>query len=161
VTLAADLDAGVAALDAVFAEALEAALPVPAALTFSERINDVQGRRDLLFALGILNEGENEAALISILARDALRRNPSLDAAHMAREAWYYLRTSIDPAWQVDDGEPSFAAALDYLATVVRERTATLAAKPKPPPIAGDEPRPDRAALLRQLRATRRKGAPG
>lgn len=151
-SLAAEIAAGVAEIDGVFAQALDAALPMPAALTFSERIFDVQGRRDLLYALGFLNEGENEAALISILARDALDRDAAFDVTHLAREAWYYLRTSIDPDWQFDDGAPSIPAALAYLATVVRERTDRIAAAPRPAVTADGEPRAERAALLRRLR---------
>ena len=76
-------------------------------------------------------------ALIAGLVRDRLRDEPGSDVAHMTREAWYYLRTSIDPTWQFDAGEPSLPAALAYLAIVLRER-----------PPAGE-----RAALLGRLRS--------
>ena len=113
------IDRGLAELDTLFAAALAAAVPNPAALTFSEMVLDFNAMRDLLFALGILSEGENEAALIVALARARLRHAPEADIAHLATEAWYYLRTSIDPTWQFDDAPPSLMAAIAYLIQVL------------------------------------------
>ncbi len=118
--LAADL----AALERIFDDALEIVLPNPAALRFTDLALGFQGKRDLVFALGVLNEGENEAALIASLASDALARDPAFDIAHLVREAWYYLRTSIDPAWQFDATPASFTSSLAYIGAVVRERIA-------------------------------------
>ena len=89
--------------------------------------------------MDLLNEGENECALIAGFARDRLREDVGADVAHLEREAWYYLRTSIDPTWQFDDGEPSLTAALAYLVQILRERTNGTASA-------------DRAALLQQIR---------
>ena len=138
-------------LERCFDDALGAALPNPVALIFSDLPLAFQGKRDLVFALGLLREGENECALIAGFIRDRLREQPAADIAHMEREAWYYLRTSIDPTWQFDAGEPSMPAALAYLARALRERTSTVLSRPKPP----DEPPPldDGAALLTRLRA--------
>jgi hypothetical protein len=137
-------------LERLFDDALDAALPNPVALIFSDLPLAYQGKRDLVFALGLLNEGENECALIAGFIRDRLGALPGAGVAHLEREAWYYLRTSIDPTWQFDDGEPSLLAAVAYLAHALRERTAALRAVPRP----ASEPAPmtGGAALLRRLR---------
>ena len=135
-TLHEELQSGTAALERAFDAALEAALPNPSALIFSDLPLDYQGKRDLVFALGLLNEGENECALIGRLALDRLHADPAADVAHLEREGWYYLRTSIDPTWQFDDGAPSLPAAFAYLERVLR----------------GGVPASERAALLRALR---------
>ena len=121
-TLRDAIERGTSELEREFDAALDAALPNPAALIFSDLPLAYQGKRDLLFALALLNEGENECALIAGLARDRLRADPAADIAHLEREGWYYLRTSIDPTWQFDDGEPSLPAALMYLTKILRER---------------------------------------
>lgn len=146
------IDRELAELDGLFAAALSAAVPNPAALTFSEMSLDYNAMRDLLFALGILNEGENEAALIVGMTRARLRHAPGAPIDHLEREAWYYLRTSIDPTWQLDDRPPSIPAILTYLAAVLKERIAALA---QTPPQAFVDPTPpgDRRALLERLRA--------
>jgi hypothetical protein len=151
VSLATEIDRGLAELDTVFAAALSAAVPNPAALTFSEMVLDFNAMRDLLFALEILNEGENEAALIVGLARARLRHAPEADISHLATEAWYYLRTSIDPTWQLGAGDPSIPAILAYLATILRERIALLSATP-PAPFTDPTPADERRALLLRLR---------
>jgi hypothetical protein len=122
-TLRDALERGTSELEREFDAALEATLPNPAALIFSDLPLAYQGKRDLLFALALLNEGENECALIAGLALERLRADPAADIAHLEREGWYYLRTSIDPTWQFDDGEPSLPAALTYLTKILRERT--------------------------------------
>jgi hypothetical protein len=125
-TLLAELESGLANLERRFDDVLARALPNPAALIFSDLPLDYQGKRDLAFALDRLNEGENEAALIAGLMRDRLRAAPDAEVGHLEREAWYYLRTSIDPGWQFDDGQPSMPAALAYIAGVLADRgTAT------------------------------------
>jgi hypothetical protein len=136
-TLLATLERRLEELERCFDDALDAALPNPVALIFSDLPLAYQGKRDLVFAMDLLNEGENECALIACFARDRLRDDPDIGITHLEREAWYYLRTSIDATWQFDDGEPSLPAALAYLAIVLRER-----------PPAGE-----RAALLGHLRA--------
>jgi hypothetical protein len=139
-------------LERRFDEALDAALAEPAALIFTDLPLAYQGKRDLLYALGVLNEGENEAALIAGLLFERLAADPVAEVEHLVREAWYYLRTSIDPAWQFDDGAPSLPALLAYLDTVLAERTATARAQPKRER-PDDVPAAERAALLRRLRA--------
>ena len=150
-TLADTIGNGIAELDDLLGTALAAAVVHPAALVFTDLPLDFGGKRDIAFAIGLLDEGENEAALIAALARDTLRRTPGADIAHLTREAWYYLRTSIDPTWQFDDGDPSIPAALTYLATVLRERIAQLAAN-GPSGFSDPTPAEARAALLRQIR---------
>jgi hypothetical protein len=151
-TLFEEIKRGTAELERVFDTALDAALPNPVALIFSDLPLAYQGKRDLVFALDLFNEGENECALICGFARDRLREDASADIAHLEREGWYYLRTSIDPTWQFDDGLPSLPAALAYLARVLRERTAALRAVPRPrnPNTATTA---QRAELLRRMRS--------
>jgi len=129
-----ELEHALAELERRFDSALDAALPNPAALIFSDLPLEYQGKRDLVFALDLLNEGENECALIAGFVRDRRREDAAADVTHLVREAWYYLRTSTDPTWQFDDGEPSLRAALAFLSQVIISRPA------------------DRAALLRRLR---------
>jgi hypothetical protein len=138
------IESRTAELERAFDDALNAALPNPVALIFSDLTLGYQGKRDLVFAMDLLNEGENECALIAGFVRDRLREHPDADVAHLEREAWYYLRTSIDPTWQFDDGEPSLAAALTYLTRLLDERS-----EEELPPHA-------RAALLRELRVAER-----
>jgi hypothetical protein len=146
------IERGTTELEGVFDAALDAALPNPVALIFSDLPLAYQGKRDLVFALDLLNEGENECALICGFARDRLRDDPNADIAHLEREGWYYLRTSIDPTWQFDDGAPSLPAALAYLTQVLRERSDAVRAAPRSPN--GDvTPSAQRAALLRRLRS--------
>jgi hypothetical protein len=137
-------------LEACFDDALAATIPNPVALIFSDLPLAYQGKRDLVFAMGLLNEGENECALILGFLRDRLAADASADVSHMTREAWYYLRTSIDPTWQFDDGEPSMPAAIAFLVRALRDRTSAARALPTRP----DEPEPviGGAAVLRALR---------
>jgi hypothetical protein len=150
-TRLATIERDLAQLERDFDEALEAALPNPAALIFSDLPLAYQGKRDLVFALDLLNEGENECALIAGFVRDCLRENDNADVAHLEREAWYYLRTSIDPTWQFDDDGPSLPAALAYITTVLRERADARRAAPQPAP-ADPTPATKRAVLLQRLR---------
>ena len=149
------IERGTAALERAFDGALDAALPNPVALIFSDLPLAYQGKRDLVFALDLFNEGENECALICGFAHDRLRDDASADIAHLEREGWYYLRTSIDPTWQFDDGAPSLPAALAYLRQVLTERTTAVRAAPR-------TPTPDtatiaqRAELLRRMRSDTR-----
>jgi hypothetical protein len=145
-------------LEQCFDDALSAALPNPVALIFSDLPLAYQGKRDLVFALGLLNEGENECALIAGFIRDRLRDAPDADVAHMEREAWYYLRTSTDPTWQFDDGQPSLPAAIAYLTHVLRERTAIAGSAPKTLLADAGEPA-GRVALLQQMRSVAGKSA--
>jgi len=150
-TLLDEIERGTAELEHAFDAALDAALPNPVALIFSDLPLAYQGKRDLVFALDLLNEGENECALICGFARDRLRDDATAGIAHLEREGWYYLRTSIDPAWQFDDGAPSLPAALTYLTQVLRERTDTIRATPRPQK--GDiTTSAQRTALLQRLR---------
>jgi len=151
-TLFAAVERGLTELERCFDDALDAALPNPVALIFSDLPLAYQGKRDLVFAMDLLNEGENECALIAGFVRDRLRDEPGADVAHMTREAWYYLRTSIDPTWQFDDGEPSLTAALGYLTHVLRERTEAVRAAPRASNV-DSTPAAQRAALLRLLRS--------
>ena len=133
-SLLAAVERGLDELERGFDDALDAALPNPVALIFSDLPLAYQGKRDLVFAMDLLNEGENECALIAGFVRDRRREEAAADVTHLVREAWYYLRASTDPTWQFDDGEPSLRAALAFLSQVLVARPA------------------DRAALLRRLR---------
>jgi hypothetical protein len=149
------IERGTAELEHVFDVALNAALPNPVALIFSDLPLAYQGKRDLIFALDLFNEGENECALICGFARNRLRDDANADIAHLEREGWYYLRTSIDPTWQFDEGMPSLPAALAYLAHVLTERTAGALAAPRlrNPDAATTA---QRAELLRRMRSDTR-----
>ncbi len=150
---AAELTRELGELERLFDDALAAALPNPAALIFSDLPLAYQGRRDLVFALGLLNEGENEAALIAGFVHERLHLDPHAEVDHLVREAWYYLRTSIDPTWQFDDGAPSLRAICAYLAIVLGERTAVARVTPRAE-VEDTVPAAERAALLRRLRAS-------
>ncbi len=103
-----------------------------------------------MFGLALLSEGENEAALIAGLAFAAITRDPTFDIAHLIREAWYYLRTSIDPEWQFDDPPATFGPALRYIGALVQQRVAAHVA-----PLALPSDAPD-AGARRSLLATLR-----
>jgi hypothetical protein len=125
----ARLRAGLPELDALLRAA------VPANPQFERERIIVQARcpRELVFLLGYLNEGENEAALLLELIDSTAAAHPDEPVAHMVDEAWYYLRTSIDPQWQLDDSEPSAGAALGYLFAVLSRRLDQLReATPRP-----------------------------
>jgi hypothetical protein len=151
-TLLASVERDLDDLERRFDDALDAALPNPVALIFSDLPLAYQGKRDLVFALDLLDEGENECALIAGFIRDRLREDADAGVEHLEREAWYYLRTSIDPGWQFDDGEPSIAAALAYLAQVLRERTDAVRLRPRASHPDATPPA-ERAALLVRLRS--------
>jgi hypothetical protein len=154
-TLLEAIELGTAELERAFDAALDAALPNPVALIFSDLPLAYQGKRDLVFALDLFNEGENECALICGFARDRLRDDAAADIAHLEREGWYYLRTSIDPTWQFDDGAPSLPGGLAYLTQVLTERTDAVRAAPQP--LNRDTTTSaQRAALLRRLRSETR-----
>jgi hypothetical protein len=150
-----DIERGAAELERGFDDALDAALPNPVALIFTDLPLAYQGKRDLVFALDLLNEGENECALIAGFIRDRLREDRNADVEHLEREGWYYLRTSIDPTWQFDHGEPSIIAALRYLTRVVRERT-DIARATRRETVGDGVPAHERAAQLRELRTAAR-----
>ncbi len=126
-----------ALLERIFDAALERVLPNPVALRFTDLPLGFQGKRDLVFALALLEEGENEAALIAGLAAEAFAIDPQFDATHLIREAWYYLRTSIDPNWQFDDPPASFGPAIAYIGTLLEQRMATYE---RPAGVPSDEP---------------------
>jgi hypothetical protein len=140
-------------LERRFDDALTAALPNPVALIFSDLPLGYQGKRDLVFALALFNEGENECALIAGFVRDRLRESPTADVTHLEREAWYYLRTSIDPTWQFDDGDTSLHAPLASLTQVLSERTEIARRTPHRDTSDG-VPASERAELLQRLRLT-------
>jgi hypothetical protein len=147
-----DLADDLAQLERLFDDALERVLPNPVALRFTDLRLGYQGKRDLVFGLGLLDEGENEAALIAGLAHTASGRDPAADLTHLLREAWYYLRTSIDPQWQFDETPPSFGPALRYIGALLQQRVAAHIA---PPALSSDAPDAiTRRALLAALRSS-------
>jgi hypothetical protein len=148
---AAELSAALASLERTFDAALLIALPNPVALIFTELPLAYQGKRDLVFALDLINEGENEAALIAGLAHARLKGDPSADVAHLEREALYYLRTSIDATWQFDDAPAVLSDALTYIETVLDERIVALRAAPLPR-FADPATPENRRALLDRIR---------
>jgi len=147
---AARLRAGLPELDELFRDLVRAAAPPNPQFERERIIVRLPCPRELVFLLGLLSEGENEAALLLELIASVSAVDAAAPIEHMLDEAWYYLRTSIDAAWQLDDGEPSAAAALAYIFAVLCERLEALRGAIPP---AGAAEEPGRVALLRSLRA--------
>jgi hypothetical protein len=152
---ALDLPVALERLERRLDAALAAALPNAYAFTFSESVVGYQAKRDVVYACGILNEGENEAALILGFIHDRRAQDPTAPIDHLTREAWYYLRTSTDPSWQIDPAGPSLPVIVAFLDEMLAERTARLHAGPPPRAIAADDDQAARNARLRELRARR------
>jgi hypothetical protein len=148
----AELCARIGELHAGYRDLLRAYAPPNPAYERERIIAQLANPRELIFVLGLLSEGENEAALLLDLICTVVAADPGAPTAHLADEAWYYLRTSIDPAWQLDPEPPSMSAALQYLLMILRERLARLRAEPAPSALA-DDVIDGRAELLRALRA--------
>ena len=148
--LAQQLRSGCEALEGLYAELIRAYVPDNPQFEVDRIIGDLPVKREIVFVLGLFSEGENEAALLLALANDALTHDPWTDVAHLIDEAWYYLRTSIDPAWQLDDGVPSAPAALAYLIEILQQRRDQLASLPP-----RELPAEDTVAHGRRLRVLR------
>lgn len=145
------LETGLARLDRLYREAIGTFAPPNPAFERDRIIGALATPRELAFVLGFLAEGENEAALLLELMREMRRDCPEQSVAHILDEAWYYLRTSIDATWQLDGGEPSVAAALAYLITMLERRIARLRTVRRAPPLA-DDLDPGARAVLERLR---------
>jgi hypothetical protein len=145
------LRAGLPELHALYRDLLRAAAPPNPQFERERIIAQASNPRELVFLFGLLSEGENEAALLLDLTAAVLGAEPHAPVAHLADEAWYYLRTSIDVNWQLDEGAPSLGAALAYLFIVLSERLESRRRAPPPAPFAGSA-EAGRAALLRSLR---------
>jgi hypothetical protein len=150
---AARLAAGLPQLHELFREMIRAWVPPNPQFERERIIAQAPNPRELVFLFGLLSEGENEAALLLELIAEVLAANAAAPVAHIADEAWYYLRTSIDPAWQLDDGAPSMGAALAYLYAVLDNRREGLRVTPSAPPLVNRDA-DDAASLLRALRST-------
>jgi hypothetical protein len=150
-SLARELRDGCARLERVYGELIRAYVPENPQFEVQRIVEDLRNKREIVFVLGLLSEGENEAALILALANDVLAQTPQADVAHLVDEAWYYLRTSIDPRWQLDDGPPSAAAAMTYLRELLEARRDALAGLP--PRVLAPENPERRAERLRALRS--------
>lgn len=147
------LRTGLPRLAALLRDLLRAALPANPQFERERIIAQAPNPRELVFLLGLLSEGENEAALLLDLVDSVNAAEPGAPVGHMIDEAWYYLRTSIDSQWQLDDGEPSAGAALAYLYAVLSERLDRLrAAPPSAAEAHNTSEEPDRVGLLRSLR---------
>ena len=147
----ARVSAGIGCLHDLYRELIRAYVPPNPQFERERIIAQAPNPREIVFVLGLLSEGENEAALLLDLMCAVATAEPGSRIDHLVDEAWYYLRTSIDETWQLDDGPPSASAALVYLFSVLSERLARLRALPSAPPLATGET-PGRAALLRSLR---------
>lgn len=147
----ARLHAGLPELHALFRDLVRAAAPPNPQFERERIIAQAPNPRELVFLLGLLSEGENEAALLLDLIDAVVSAEPDAVVAHILDEAWYYLRTSIDANWQLDDGAPCAGAALAYLFSVLTERLDTLRRSPPPAALAVSI-EPQRATLLRSLR---------
>jgi hypothetical protein len=129
-SLASTLREGCARLECIYTELIRAYVPENPQFEVRRIIEDLRNKREIVFVMGLLSEGENEAALILALANEGLADAPDADVGHLLDEAWYYLRTSIDPLWQLDDGAPAAGAAFAYLLEVLETRRDALARLP-------------------------------
>ncbi|MGH7757403.1 MAG: hypothetical protein ACREM8_14120 [Vulcanimicrobiaceae bacterium] len=143
--------AGIAELETLYADLIRAYVPPNPQFEVERIITALPNRREIVFMLGLLNEGENEAALLLDLVDRTLTADPNAVTAHILDEAWYYLRTSIDPQWQPDDRPASARAAILYLLAILRERRDRLGRLPARPLLANADP--GHRALLEGLRA--------
>jgi hypothetical protein len=148
----ARLRAGLPELAGLFRDLIRAAVPPNPQFERERIIVQTHCPRELVFLLGSLSEGENEAALLLELVDSVTMAEPASPVGHMVDEAWYYLRTSIDTQWRLDEGEPSAAAALAYLFVVLTERLDGLQAGTGRAAVLSLREGPERAGLLRSLR---------
>ncbi len=116
-------------LDELFVEAISAFAPPNPQFERDRIIRELPNKREMAYVCGLLSEGENEAVLIFGLMRDMLAADPAAVVDHLLDEARYYLRTSVDPAWQLESDRPTPQAAFDYLAIVLERRIARIAAR--------------------------------
>jgi hypothetical protein len=138
------------ALDSLYEDAIRAFLPANPSFDFERSLAGLQSKRDVAFLLGLLSDGENEAALCLELAHAKRAASPASDVTHILEEGWYYLRTSIDLGWQLEPGPAPDRAMVAYLEAMLRGRIERLAQEPRLAP-AADEPAALRARLLRRL----------
>lgn len=148
----ARLRAGLPELHELYRDIVRAAAPPNRQYERERIIAQAANPRELVFLFGLLSEGENETALLLDLIDTVAAADPQAVTDHILDEAWYYLRTSIDPAWQLDDAAPSGAAALAYLYSVLSDRLDDLRQSP-PAPLRAQRPPVDAEALLRSLRS--------
>jgi hypothetical protein len=123
---AAILAHGLARLEGIYADGIRAFLPRNPQFERERIIAELCNKREIAFACGLLNEGENEAALILELIARVRERDPAAPVGHMIDEMGYYLRTSIDPGWQLAERPPSATAAVAYLAAALDRRVSEL-----------------------------------
>lgn len=148
----ARLHAGLPELHELYRDCVRAAAPPNPQFERERIIAQAPNPRELVFLFGLLNEGENEAALLLELVDAVYTADPQAPVAHIADEAWYYLRTSIDAHWQHDAGEPSLAAALAYLFSVLDDRWDALSSRTPSLPEPDETSVYARTMLLRALR---------
>jgi hypothetical protein len=148
----ARVTAGIAGLYDLYRDLIRAYAPPNVQFERERIIAQASNPREIVFVLGLLSEGENEAALLLDLMCATAAADPGAPIEHLVDEAWYYLRTSIDETWQLDDGAPCAGAALVYLFGVLNERLAMLRALPPAVALAGRHTL-GHAQLLRLLRA--------
>ncbi len=145
------LRAGLPQLETLYRDLVRAAAPANPQFERERIIAQAGNPRELVFLFGLLSEGENEAALLLELVDAVLAAEPRSPVAHLADEAWYYLRTSIDADWQLDAGAPSLGAALAYLFAVLTRRLEQLRLAPPPVTLTASG-EPEAARLLCALR---------
>jgi hypothetical protein len=121
---------GLAALESLYVELISALLPENPQFERDRIIRALPRKREIVYVLGVLNEGENEAALILELIGETLARDSEAPTDHLLDEMSYYLRTSVEPAWQL---ERSVCAdsALVYLFAQLDLRLHQIRASPR------------------------------
>jgi hypothetical protein len=139
--------AGLDRLDDLFVEAIRTFAPPNPQFERDRIVRDLTNKREVAYVCGFLSEGENEAVLIFGLIRDMLAADPDAVVDHLLDEARYYLRTSVDPAWQLEPDRPAPDAAFDYLALVLARRIGRVRARPADAPSA-NVAEPDARRLL-------------
>jgi len=140
---------GLAALESLYLELISASLPENPQFERDRILRVLPRKRELVYVFGLLSEGENEAALILELIGETLARDAQEATDHLLDEMSYYLRTSIDPEWQLDRSA-SAGAALIYLFAQLDERLQQIHASPKPPALEFAPNRETLATLMEQ-----------
>jgi hypothetical protein len=116
---------GLGALESLYVELISAFLPENPQFERDRIIGALPRKREIVYICGLFSEGENEAALILELIGETLARDSNAATDHLLDEMSYYLRTSIDPDWQLERSASAGAAAC-YLFAQLDARLAQI-----------------------------------
>lgn len=147
---AARLTLGLSELDGLYTDLIRAFLPENREFERERIILALPRKREIAYMFGLLNEGENEAALLLELVAETIADDPMAQTEHLLEEMSYYLRTSIDREWQLEH-PASASAALAYLLATLDERLKRIRTLPERPAIAFDRDRRLLVALQAEM----------